>query len=215
MAEQGDGSALTDAGLLRAFTENRGDLVRFLARRLKCLFTACDLTQEVYLRSLRVDASAAVENPRALLFQIASNLATDHQRVEARRAQLLQEAHYLLWAEADVVTPERQALARDVLQRIDAALQALPERTRLVFYLNRFEGLTQREISLRLGIARTNVEKHMRRALQCIAEERARLEAETIEIITKRAETDPLARHNREKREKERVAPPDVKAPSA
>ncbi|MFC4313741.1 RNA polymerase sigma factor [Steroidobacter flavus] len=174
----GGGEGLEQApSLVRAFSEHQGDLIRFLAKRLRCLFTARDVAQEVYLRTLRVP-EAQVENPRAFLFEIASNLAIDHERVEGRRSELLEEVQDLLWTEEDKISPERQALAEDELALLHAALERLPERARLVFYLNRFDGLTQREIAERLGISRTNVEKHMRRALRCVEETRNRIEAE-------------------------------------
>jgi RNA polymerase sigma factor (sigma-70 family) len=159
-------------GLLRAFLDNHRDLVRFLSRRLRCLFTARDLTQEVYLRLARAGGDDAIDNPRAFLFQIASNLATDHQRVQGRRSELLREAHHLLWEQEDEISPERQVLARDELAAIEAALKRLPERTRRIFYLNRFEGITQSDIAHQLGISRTSVEKHVRRAWACVADAR-------------------------------------------
>jgi RNA polymerase sigma factor (sigma-70 family) len=167
-----DPRSIIDPSLLRAFLDNHRDLVRFLSRRLRCLFTARDLAQEVYLRLGRAGGDATIENPRALVFRIAANLATDHVRVQGRRAELLQEANGLLWDQEDEISPERQVLAKDELVRIAAALGCLSERTRHIFYLNRFEGVTQSEIGLRLGISRTSVEKHMRRAWACVADAR-------------------------------------------
>jgi RNA polymerase sigma factor (sigma-70 family) len=168
-----DPGSIIEPGLLRAFLDNHRDLVRFLSRRLRCLFTARDLTQEVYLRLVRADGDgAAIDNPRAFLFQIAANLATDHQRVQGRRSELLREAHHLLWEREDEISPERQILARDELAAIEAALKLLPERTRRIFYLNRFEGITQSDIAHQLGISRTSVEKHVRRAWACVADAR-------------------------------------------
>jgi RNA polymerase sigma-70 factor (ECF subfamily) len=159
-------------GLRRAFLENHRDLVQFLSRRLRCLYTARDLTQEVYLRLARTGGDDRIENPRALLFQIATNLATDHVRGEVRRAALLREAHDLLWAQGDDGTPERQVFAKEELTRIAAAIALLPARTQRIFYLNRFEGVPQRDIAIQEGISRTSVEKHMRRALTCVADAR-------------------------------------------
>jgi RNA polymerase sigma factor (sigma-70 family) len=42
----------------------------------------------------------------------------------------------------------------------------LPERTRTVFVLRRLEGQSYREISLRLGLSVSAVEKHMLRAVR-------------------------------------------------
>jgi RNA polymerase sigma factor (sigma-70 family) len=165
-------ASMIDPSLLRAFLDSHRDLVRFLSRRLRCLFTARDLAQEVYLRLGRAGGDETIENPRALVFRIAANLATDHVRIQGRRAELLQEANGLLWDQEDEISPERQVLAKDELLRIAAALSCLSERTRRVFYLNRFEGVTQSEIALQLGISRTSVEKHMRRAWACVADAR-------------------------------------------
>ena len=175
--------AIADPGLLRAFLENHRDLVRFLTHRLRCLFTARDLTQEVYLRFARAGGDEAIDNPRALLFRIAANLATDHVRVEGRRAELLREAHDMLWEQADEISPERQILAKNELAAIEAALKLLPERTRRIFYLNRFEGVPQSDIAFRLGISRTSVEKHVRRAWGCVAD--ARRMADPNEILVR------------------------------
>jgi RNA polymerase sigma factor (sigma-70 family) len=189
-----DPGSIIDPGLLRAFLDNHRDLVRFLSRRLRCLFTARDLTQEVYLRLGRAGGDEAIENPRAMVFRIAANLATDHVRVQGRRAELLQEANGLLWDQEDEISPERQVLAKEELLRIAAALSGLPERTRRIFYLNRFEGVTQSEIALRLGISRTSVEKHMRRAWACVAD--ARGTTDPTEISDRGVQTSELTRHS-------------------
>jgi RNA polymerase sigma-70 factor (ECF subfamily) len=188
----GETVAIIDPRLLRAFLENHRDLVRFLSRRLRCLFTARDLAQDVYLRLARSGGDETIENPRALLFRIAVNVAIDHVRVQGRRAELLREANALLWDQEDEISPERQILAKDELARIGAALGCLPERTRRVFYLNRFEGVTQSEIALRLGISRTSVEKHMRRAWTCVTD--ARGESDPDEISNSEVQISPLTR---------------------
>jgi RNA polymerase sigma factor (sigma-70 family) len=190
----GETVAIIDPRLLRAFLDNHRELVRFLSRRLRCLFTARDLVQEVYLRLARSGGDHPIENPRALLFRIAVNVASDHVRVQGRRAELLREAHDLLWAQDDEISPERQVLAKDELARIGAALACLPARTRRVFYLNRFEGVTQSEIALRLGVSRTSVEKHMRRAWACVAD--ARDAADTAETSGSRVQIPQDARHS-------------------
>ena len=55
-------------------------------------------------------------------------------------------------------------------QRIYDALQALPEKCREVFTLNRFEGLKYGEIAGRLGISVKTVETQMSKALKILRE---------------------------------------------
>lgn len=48
-------------------------------------------------------------------------------------------------------------------------LQALPERTRVIFILRRLEGLKYQDIANRFGISVSAVEKHMERAVAQLA----------------------------------------------
>src|SRR5262245_47095482 len=105
--------------LLRAYVDHHGSLVRFLARRLQCVATARDVVQEVYFRILRVPPQEVVDNPRAFVFQVAVNLASDHRRVEGRRAELLEEVQDLLWGPDEEIPPERSVLASDELAHLE------------------------------------------------------------------------------------------------
>jgi RNA polymerase sigma factor (sigma-70 family) len=57
--------------------------------------------------------------------------------------------------------------------RIFDALQALPEKCRQVFTMNRFEGLKYAEISEKLGISVKTVEAQMSKALRILREKLA------------------------------------------
>ena len=178
-AESGaEGLSPQPAALLRAYVEHYGALVRFVARRLQCLAVARDLVQEVYLRIRRVPPDVVIDNPRAFVFQVAANLTEDHRRVEGRRAELLDDVQDLLWGPDEEISPERHLLAMDELAHLHRVLEQLPELSRLVFVLNRFECLTQREIATRLGISISTVEKHIRIALARLCDERRQYETE-------------------------------------
>ncbi|WP_282010073.1 RNA polymerase sigma factor [Nitrospina watsonii] len=169
---------MNHSALLNAYYEYEADLLRFLSHRLKCGFAAKDLVQEVYLRLLKIKNPTGIENRKAYLFRIASNLATDHIRVEARRAELLRECRDVLIRSENKVTPEREALARWELKLYQKAVQELPPLSRKIFYLNRFAGKPQRAIAKEVGVSVTTVEKHIRRVLDHLAATRDRLETQ-------------------------------------
>ncbi len=169
-----DGGAVTTDGavpsdLFAAYRTHRHELLRRLRRRLNCFTTAEDLAQDLYLRLDRLGALPAIRNPRALLLEAADNMARDYIRVESRRAALRQQAHDLLWEDADEATPERKLVALDEVRFTLAVIAGLPDRSREIFILNRFDGVTQREIAGRLGISTIAVEKHMRKVMAHLA----------------------------------------------
>ncbi len=58
----------------------------------------------------------------------------------------------------DDFTPERIAVVRDELSRVMRSIDAMPERCRDIFKLRKIEGLSQREIALRMGVSESIVE---------------------------------------------------------
>jgi RNA polymerase sigma-70 factor (ECF subfamily) len=72
----------------------------------------------------------------------------------------------------DAPGPDRITDSITILSRVRAAAQALPEPTRTIFRLNRFEGMSQRAIAEQLAISTTTVENHVRRALDALARAR-------------------------------------------
>ncbi len=57
---------------------------------------------------------------------------------------------------------------QELRELIRQAVDALPDRTRLVFILSRFEGYSQKEIAAELGISVKTVENQMTRALKML-----------------------------------------------
>lgn len=150
------------AGVMEA---HYGELCSFARRKLANPALAEDLVQEAFLR-LSNAAVQDLQNPRAFLYRILGNLLIDHSRQEKVRARYFQPLDDGFLEVADVSPSiERQLEARQELKRLAEAVGELPERCRECFILRRFEGLSQEEISRRMGISRNMVEKHLRRAL--------------------------------------------------
>lgn len=162
--------AIDRNGLLRSYHRHEPEIIGFLTNRLRCAATAADLAHDLYVRVLHGQHPARVRNPRAYLFRMAANLASDHQRDEARRRDIETECQRLLWSGPDPQTPERHAMARHDLTALHRAVAELPARTRYIFYQNRFRGVRQADIAAELGVSTTTVEKHMRRVMAALAE---------------------------------------------
>lgn len=73
----------------KLFARHRDALQAFFYRYIRSKPDAADLTQEVYLRMLRVSDMTTVRNPEAYLYAVASNLAKEHAHREPRDSDLL------------------------------------------------------------------------------------------------------------------------------
>lgn len=178
--EQGTTSADSLADTLEAEHQR---FLRFLVARTKQPELAEDLLQEARLKLTTDKAERGVADPIAYLYRMLENMVRDHRRSETSRIQ-----RNNAWGDrgegveplrADPTTPEQQALDRDYLARVLAALDTLPERTKTVFLAYRVEGISQKRIAEDHGISLSAVEKHLQRAYRLVAEIRKKLDAGT------------------------------------
>jgi len=151
------------------------DLVRYLHRRVWDAERAADLAQETFARALDSRADADVANPRAWLFRIAGNLATDEARGAMRRRRHLT----LLRSESEpaatpdpIETMEQEARA----QAARAALEQLAERDREVLLLWD-AGLSYLDIAAQTGLAPGAIGTTLARARRRLVEAHEELEA--------------------------------------
>jgi len=133
-------------------------LVRVLRARLGDADQAEDIAQEAFVRLL----DARPQDPKAWLFAVASNLATDHTRVARGRARHLALISDELGGRA-ASEPEDTLLHAEEMERVRQALAALPERDRTLLLLHH-EGFRYREIAEQLGLAAASVGSLLTRA---------------------------------------------------
>ena len=146
------------------YFEHGEELQRYLTRRLNCAHTAADLTQETFVRLMNGRRPETLENPRAYLYRIASNLVADHFRgmklAPRPAAPAIRES-----VPDDAPGPESTLLARDEVRRLEKAIDDLPPRQRQILLLHKFDGLSYAAVAERLGISKNTVMVHMMRAL--------------------------------------------------
>lgn len=132
-----------------------------------------DLVQDILLRLCRRVQGEHVEHPRSYLYQVANAAIVDRHRREASRCsrfhcELSDAAHPL-----DELSPLRILLAREDVSATEAALGALPERTREIIIAMRLEGGSLKSLALRYAISTSAIEKHVTRAMKALSRQRA------------------------------------------
>jgi RNA polymerase sigma factor (sigma-70 family) len=150
--------------LLDVFVGYQARLKRLLAGRLKSPHAAEDLAQDLYFKLSRLPGHfPGPDDARRYLTRMAINAAMDHQRVEGRRAELL-EGLAGAWDDG-TPSPEQKLIARSEVEQLEQVLKDLPPKCRDVLYMSRVEGMTHAEIAAALGVSKSLVDKYAVRAL--------------------------------------------------
>lgn len=152
-----------DAGQL--FEQHHESLLRYLVRLTGDLDVAHDAAQETFARLVAKRPRSV--NLRAWLYTVATNVVRTGANRTKRRAQLLTPERAPHGDPS--ASPEQHAIAADDRRRVRAALDALPERDR-VMLLMREEGFSHREIAEATGTTTGSVGTLLARALDRLAE---------------------------------------------
>ena len=145
--------------ILTLLVDHRSQLVRYAAGIVGERGLAEDVVQDAYLRLERAERKRAddetLDEPLAYLFHVVRNLAIDVRR------RLGRERSHAVPGDAagageiaeDRPDPEAQAIARDQLRVLQAALEELPKRSRVALEMHRFGGYRIVDIAAHLGVS--------------------------------------------------------------
>ena len=151
--------------LLELFQEQSTPLLKYLTSRFRDREDAAEIAQEAWLRMHRLENPEQLSNPKAYLFQMASNLGVDRARRHAlerrlNRDELLADSH------EGLPSAERSVAAEESIELVREALKDLPADCRQAFVLHRGRDMSYPDIAAQLGVSTSMVEKYIARALR-------------------------------------------------
>jgi RNA polymerase sigma factor (sigma-70 family) len=147
--------------------EHHEHLINYVYSWVHCRADARDIVQEAFCRLFRLRDLSAVHHVRALLFKTAKNIATDYIRKRIVREAFAEQEP--LRANCEAPSPEHIWLAREDLQSIQRAIDALPPRTQHALKLMREDGLSYEELAQILGIKTHSARRLIERAMEYLA----------------------------------------------
>lgn len=190
-APQGGLAALDDSALIaRAQTGEREafdvlvrrydrDVLRLIVRVVHSQEQASDLYQEAFLRIYRNLHRFRLESSfYTWIYRIVTNVCLDHLRrrrsrpedqapaIEALDVHRTQPVDFFDCQRDTQADPEQQLLGQEIGERIDAALQLLSPRERMIFEMKHYQGLKLRAIGEALGTSEETVKNSLFRATQ-------------------------------------------------
>ncbi len=144
-------------------------LVLFAMKYVPDQDTAKEIVHNVFLnlweKRTKVDTASPL---KSYLFTSVHNRCLNHIRDQKKFDR--DESHIERLDSAEFADGTDRLEEQELEQRIYDALQALPDKCREVFTLNRFEGLKYAEVAEKLGISVKTVEAQMSKALKILRE---------------------------------------------
>lgn len=148
---------------------HQGAVIGTVAKMLGGMGDAEDIAQQVFIR---VWKSAARYEPSAKfttwMFTITRNLVFNEMRRRQRKPSVSmderEQEYNLLAPDETTSAPDQQILENELVQAIDSAIQALPEKQRLAVVLRRYEDRSYEEIADILGLSLSAVKSLLFRA---------------------------------------------------
>lgn len=150
----------------RIFTRYHRKLLRFFDRYARSFWDAEELTQEVFCKMLKRNDASDGQYSDSHLYTIAWSVLRDRARRDRVRHRDMHVNYDDVAPPTEkIFSPEQIVDGEEQYGLFLAALNELPPKTRDVFLLNRYEGLTYTQIADHYGLSISSIEKHMMKAL--------------------------------------------------
>lgn len=122
---------------------------------------ADDLAQFAFVKLWDNCGKVAYEKAKSFLYTVAKNKFFN----EVAHKKVVLQYNLMPQKSADLESPQFQLEEKEFMERLQNAINQLPEGQREVFLLNRVDKKTYVEIASILGVSQTAVEKRMQKAL--------------------------------------------------
>ncbi len=165
MASKNNNSVCEDKVYSHIFTTNAKTVFNYIYYKFGNEEKANDAVQEAFLKLWENCAKVSPEKAKSYVYTIANNLYLNVLKAEKVR---LKHADKTLKVSNE--SPEFILEHKEYQDKLDAALNSLPENQRTTFLLNRIDGKKYAEIAEMEGVSIKAIEKRMHLALKSLRE---------------------------------------------
>jgi RNA polymerase sigma-70 factor (ECF subfamily) len=149
------------------FKEYYKVLVIFATKYLKDVEASKELVQElfvhIYERRENLDINSSL---KSYLFRSVHNRSINY--INSRKIREKYAEHYSQTADIKQNTLEQDVNASELENALHTAINQLPPRCKVIFKMNRFDGLSNNEIAEKLTLSKRTVETQISKALKIL-----------------------------------------------
>jgi RNA polymerase sigma factor (sigma-70 family) len=145
-------------------------LTKYLQHNWREQAGVADMVHDVYVRVIDAARREIPKLTAPFVFATARNLLVDRVRQEKIIPFEAVENLEALAVAADMPAPDEQTIAREELRRVQAALEHLHPRSRETLLMHHVDGLSRREIAVRLGLTENTVGWYLNAGIRLLAD---------------------------------------------
>ena len=147
------------------FKQHYENLCLYANKYLNDMDLAEQLVQDIFYIFWKNRTSISIQSSlKSYLYTATKNHCLKHIRSEKYKEKYI--SYKKSFPGSGVTTPVDELNAKELNSLIERTLKSLPEKTRNIFTLNRYQGLTYQEIAEKLSISIKTVEANMGKALK-------------------------------------------------
>jgi RNA polymerase sigma-70 factor (ECF subfamily) len=154
-------SGISKADYIDLFNRLYSPIKNFIYYKTGDIELADDIAQDTFIKIWEKRNEIRNETVKSLLYTIAGNLCKnrfEHQQVVFEFANNFQQNE-------TSVSPEFELELKEFNDKLQDAIGNLKDKNRVVFLMNRIDGLTYKQIANNLGLSQKAIEKRMKNAL--------------------------------------------------
>lgn len=136
-------------------------------RMLRDQEEARDVVQEMFINLWEKKESIVINTVSAYLYSSIRNRVLDKISKEKSKSKYIESMRFYQ-VNYNHEIPDRQLYEKELKTLIEKEIDCMPKRMREIFILSRFEYLTHRKISEKLGISEATVKKQVNNALKIL-----------------------------------------------
>jgi RNA polymerase sigma-70 factor (family 1) len=140
------------------------DLYEYASKKINEPDEAEELVQNVFLDLWEKRERLVIGNVFYFLKVCLRNKCVDYLRGKILEGKYA--GYCKLFSEADSNVTDNEVMLNDLSECVEAGLRELPEKSQLVFKLNKFEGFSIKEVASRVNLSEKGVEYHLTKAMK-------------------------------------------------
>jgi RNA polymerase sigma-70 factor (family 1) len=157
---------ISEAEFIDLFKQYNRPVKNYIYFKTGDIDLAEDIVQDTFLKFWEKKNEVRMNTAKALLYTIAGNLT--YNKLEHKKV-VFQFANNSVQNPL-TNSPDFEMEMKEFNNKLQSAIADLQEKNRVVFLMNRIEGMTYKEIAGSIGVTVKAVEKRMKKALDYITE---------------------------------------------